>query len=95
MKFTVFIMPKRAPGRFQVGSRFNPLNEVLQKGAVPLPFITDILHRKARYRFWSYLELVDGYHQMYKAVSDRHLTCILTQCGTMQWRLLSMGLENV
>ena len=36
----------------------------------------------------------DGYHQVPLKKEHRHLTCMSTPRGTMQWRVLVMGLKN-
>ena len=36
----------------------------------------------------------DGYHQVPLREDHRYLTCMSTPRGTMQWRVLVMGLKN-
>ena len=89
-----FLVPKKTPGQYRLVQDFRPLNEVTQKDGHPLPRISDILQRQAEFRLWSKFDLVDGYHQMPILESDRPYTCMSTPCGTMQWKVLSMGLKN-
>ncbi|EPS71058.1 hypothetical protein M569_03701 [Genlisea aurea] len=89
-----FLVPKKTPGTYRLVQDFRPLNEVTQKDGHPLPRIADILQLQADFQMWSKFDLVDGYHQMPIAVADRHMTCMATPKGTMQWKVLSMGLKN-
>ena len=43
---------------------------------------------------WSTLDLKDGYHQMPLKPEHRYITCMSTPRGTMQWKVLVMGLNN-
>ena len=43
---------------------------------------------------WTVLDLKDGYHQMPLKKEHRHITCMSTPRGTMQWKVLVMGLKN-
>ena len=89
-----FIVPKKEPGKFRLVQDFRPLNEVTLKDGHPLPRIADILQQQAKFRMWSKLDLVDGYHQMPLSAESKPLTCMSTPLGTMQWKVMSMGLKN-
>ena len=43
---------------------------------------------------WTVLDLVDGFHQMPLKKEHRHITCMSTPRGTMQWTVNVMGLKN-
>jgi len=43
---------------------------------------------------WTLLDLVEWDHQMPLKEEHRHITCMATPRGTMQWRVLVMGLKN-
>ena len=89
-----FLVPKKELGKFRMVQDFRPLNEVTVKDGHPLPRINDILLRQGQCRIWSKLDLVDGYHQMPIREEDRPKTCMSSPIGTVQWKVLSMGLKN-
>ena len=56
--------------------------------------IRKILQRNGRFWMWSVLDLTDGYHQIPMKKEHRHITCMSTTRGTMQWKVQVMGLKN-
>ena len=89
-----FPVPKKTPGRYRLVQDLRPQNEATIKDGHPLPRIGDILERQGKFRMWSVLDLVDGFHQMPMKVEHRPITCMSTPRGTMQWKVLVMGLKN-
>ena len=73
---------------------FRDLNAATVDDAHPLPRIEDILQRQGSCKIWSVLDLKSGYHQMPLKPEHRHLTCMSTPRGTLQWKVLVMGLKN-
>ena len=43
---------------------------------------------------WSVLDMKDGYHQVPLKPEHRHFTCMSTPLGSLQWKVLVMGLKN-
>ena len=73
---------------------YRALNDATLPDAHPLPRIEDILQRQGQFRMWSVLAMRDGYHQVPLKKEHRHLTCMSTPRGTLQWKVLVMGLKN-
>ena len=73
---------------------FRDVNDATEDDAHPLPRIVAILQRQGAFKIWSTLDLKDGYHQMPLKEEHRYITCMSTPRGTMQWRVLVMGLKN-
>jgi len=89
-----FPVPKKRPGECPLVQDLGPQNAATIKDGHPLPRIGDILQRQGQFKMWTVLDLVDGYHQMPLKKEHRHITCMSTPRGTMQWKVLVMGLKN-
>ena len=90
----VFPVPKKKPGEYRIVQDHRPQNACTVKDGHPLPRIHDVLHRQGKCLVWSVLDLVDGFHQMPLKKEHRHITCMSTPRGTMQWTVQVMGLKN-
>ena len=89
-----FPVPKKKPGEYRLVEDFRDVNSATEDDAHPLPRIDMILQKQGTYKIWSTLDMKDGYHQMPMRKEDRYITCMSTPRGTMQWRVLVMGLKN-
>ena len=89
-----FPVPKKKPGAYRLVQDFRPQNEATLKDGHTLPRIHDILQRQWKCMVWTVLDLVDGFHQMPLKKEHRHITCMSTPRGTMQWTVNVMGLKN-
>ena len=89
-----FPVPKKKPGEYRLVEDFRDVNNATEDDAHPLPRIDAILQRQGAFQMWSTLDLKDGYHQMPLKEEHRYITCMSTPRGTMQWRVLVMGLKN-
>jgi len=89
-----FPVPKKKPGQWRLVVDFRALNDATEVDAHPLPRIGEILQRQGQFKMWSVLDMKDGYHQVPLKKEHRHLTCMSTPRGVMQWKVLVMGLKN-
>ena len=89
-----FPVPKKKPGEYRLVVDYRALNDVTVNDGHPLPRIEDILQRQGQYKLWSVLDMKDGYHQVPLKKEHRHLTCMTTPVGSLQWTVLVMGLKN-
>jgi len=89
-----FPVAKKAPGEYRLVVDFRAVNEATITDAHPLPLINDILQRQGKYKMWSVLDMVDGYHQVPMKKEHQHITCMSTPRGTKKWTVLVMGLKN-
>ena len=70
------------------------LNENTRDGQAPLPLIEDIWERHQPHKLFTVPDLKHGFHQMPLLPEQRYLTAIPTPLGTLQWRVLPMGVKN-
>ena len=89
-----FPVPKKKPGEYRLVVDFRRLNDATIVDSHPLPRIGDILQRQGKFQIWSVMDMKDGYHQIPLKEAHRHLTCMSTPRGVMQWKVLVMGLKN-
>jgi hypothetical protein len=91
-----FPVPKKTPGTYRLVQDLRPQNAATVKDGHPLPRIGEIVQRQGKFKVWTTLDLVDGFHQMPMREEHRHITCMSTPRpkGTQQWTVLVMGLKN-
>ena len=89
-----FPVPKKTPGSYRLVQDLRPQNAATVKDGHPLPRINDMVHRQGKNAVWTVLDLVDGFHQMPLRKDHRHITCMSTPRGSMQWTVQVMGLKN-
>jgi hypothetical protein len=89
-----FPVPKKTPGQYRMVVDYRAVNDATITDAHPLPRIEDILIRQGGNKMWSVLDMKDGYHQIPLKPEHRHITCMATPRGVMQWKVLVMGLKN-
>jgi len=89
-----FPVPKKRPGEYRLVQDLRPRNAATVKDGHPLPRIGDILQRQGHFKISTVLDLKQGNHQMLLKEEHRHITCMSTPRGTMQWKVLVMGLKT-
>ena len=60
----------------------------------PLPRIDELLSRINGARYFSKLDLRDGYHQIPVGASSRAMTAFTCRYGTFEWHVMPFGLCN-
>jgi len=73
---------------------FRALNSATVPDSHPLPRIEEILVDMGKKRIYSVLDLREAFHQVPLHPESRPLTCTSTPLGTVQWKVLVMGLTN-
>ena len=73
---------------------YRALNAATVPDAHPLPYIEEKIAKRAKGKLSSVLDLRQGFHRMPLSKEDRHLTAMCTPCGTVQWTVVPMGLNN-
>ena len=89
-----FPVPKKEPGQYRLVCDYRALNAATLNDSYPLPRIEEILQRQGQYTMWSVLDMKDGYHQVPLKEEHRFYTCMSTPLGSLQWRVLVMGLKK-
>ena len=73
---------------------YRALNADTVKHAHPLPNVADQIQRAAGYRFYCFLDLLDGFWQILMASPDRQKTAFSTPFGLYEWLVMAFGLAN-
>lgn len=80
--------------KYRVCVDFRRLNEVTIGDAFPLPNIVDILDQLGRSKYYSTLDLAQGYHQVPMNASDREKTAFSTDRGHYEFLRMPFGLKG-
>jgi len=88
----LFVTKKDGGLRMCIDSR--ALNKITVKNRYPLPRIEDLFDRLQGARYFSSLDLSQGYHQIRITDEDVPKTAFRTPFGHYQFRVLSFGLTN-
>lgn len=90
----VLFVPKKEPGQFRMCIDWRMLNKQTIKNKYPLPRIDDLLERLHGSKYWSKLDLAQGYYQVRIREKDIHKTAFQTRYGLYEFTVLGMGLCN-
>lgn len=74
---------------------YRELNKVSKTFSFPLPRIEDILDQLGRARYYSTLDLSQGFHQVLIDPIDREKTAFSTDYGHYQYKRCPFGLKNI
>lgn len=80
--------------KYRVCVDFRKLNQVTIGDAFPLPNITDILDQLGKSKYYSTLDLAQGYHQVPMKASDREKTAFSTDKGHYEFLRMPFGLKG-
>ena len=72
---------------------YRKLNNALQDDKFPLPNIEEVIESLAGAKYFSHLDLSQGYYQCELRKEDRHITAFTTNRGQYQMTRLPMGLK--
>jgi hypothetical protein len=73
---------------------YRALNEVTVKNKYPLPLMDELFDRVAGARYFSTIDLRNGFHQIAIRPEDREKTAFRTRLGHYEYTVLPMGLCN-
>jgi len=90
----VLFVPKKEKGQFRMCIDWRMLNKQTIKNKYPLPRIDDLLERLHGSKYWSKLDLAQGYYQVRIREQDIHKTAFQTRYGLYEFTVLGMGLCN-
>ena len=73
---------------------YRALNTITKKNRYPLPRIEVLFDKFAGAKFFTSLDLQQGYHQIRIPDSDKEKTAFRTPMGLYQFKVLTFGLTN-
>jgi hypothetical protein len=85
---------KKKDGSLRMVVDYGALNKLTVKNRYPLPRIDDLLDQLQGAKFFSSLDLLNGYYQVPLHASDIPKTAFRTPQGSFQFKVLSLGLTN-
>jgi len=80
--------------KYRVCVDFRRLNQVTMGDAFPLPNITDILDQLGKSKYYSTLDLAQGYHEVPMNPEDRKKTAFFTDKGHFEASRMPFGLKG-
>lgn len=96
--FPIIVVPKKldntAIPKFRICIDYRKLNEVIVGVAYPLPNINTILDQLGKSKYFTMLDLANGYHQIKINQSDTHKTAFSTPEGHFEFLRLGFGLTS-
>ena len=93
----ILLVPKKSSTddkKWRLVIDYRKLNNVLEDDKFPLPNIEDIIDSLAGAKYFSHLDLSQGYYQCKLKPEDRHVTAFSTPTGQYQMTRLPMGLKT-
>lgn len=94
----VMLVPKKGDPPNSPGTRmvinYRPLNAVTIVGEVPLPVIEDVLLCLQGAKWFTTMDMEQGFHQVRMAPEDRHKTAFRTFMGQFEWCVMPFGLKG-
>lgn len=94
----VWIVPKKPDSsgnkRWRMVIDYRKLNDKTIGDAYPLPNICDILDQLGSAKYFSILDLANGFHQIPMNPADTHKTAFSTPHGHYQFSRMPFGLKN-
>ena len=85
---------KKKDGSMRMCVDYRALNNITVKNAYPLPRVDELLDRLAGAKYFSKIDLQQGYHQVRVHPDDVHKTAFRTRYGSYEFLVLPFGLCN-
>ena len=90
----IVLTKKKTPGEYRFCIDFRRLNSVTKRDVYPLPSLDDVFDRLAGSRFYSSLDMRNGFHQIPVAEADRCKTGFIVPSGLYECVTMPFGLTN-
>ena len=88
------VLVTKKSGKKRVTTSYKKLNERIRADRFPLPRIDQIVQEFTNVRFFSKIDLIDGYWQIKLRERDRPYTAFHTPDGLYQYKVLPQGLSS-
>ncbi len=88
------LFAKKADGSLRLCIDYKGLNRITTKMQGPLPMISEMRNRLAGAKFFTKLDLKDGYHNIRIHKGDIHKTAFKCRYGHFEYTVVPFGLAN-
>jgi hypothetical protein len=85
---------KKADGSLRLCVDYQGLNKLTTKNRYPLPIIADLLDRLGKAKYFTKLDMRDGYHLLRMAAGEEWKTAIRCRFGLFEYQVMPFGLCN-
>jgi hypothetical protein len=89
----VLIVPKKAKGKWRMCIDYRLINKKIKADRFPLPRIDDILDGLGNAKYFSILDLFQGFHQIPLNEEFRDITSFSTENGSFRWKVVPFGIN--
>jgi transposase InsO family protein len=90
----MLVIVKKKDGTPRVCVDYRALNEITVKNKYPLPLMEELFDRVQGAKYFSSIDLRDGFYQILLREEDRQKTAFRTRFGSYEYTVLPMGLCN-
>lgn len=88
------VMVKKKNGKYRKCINYRSLNKVTLRDNYPMPFIEECLEYLGNKRFFTTLDLENGYHHVRIAEESKKYTSFVTPYGQYEYNRMPFGLKN-
>ncbi|KAI3220470.1 hypothetical protein DTO012A9_10171 [Penicillium roqueforti] len=88
------LMAKKPGGGLRFCVDFRRLNAITRKDCYPLPLIDEVLQRTSKAKFFTKLDIRQGFHRIRLTPAAEDLTTFRTRYGSFKYKVTPFGLTN-
>lgn len=88
------LFARKPDGSFRLCVDYRGLNSITQKNATPLPHLGELRDRLGLGKFFTKMDLRDGFYNLLMAPEDREKTAFRTRYGHYEWVVMPTGICN-
>ncbi|CRL31343.1 RNA-directed DNA polymerase (reverse transcriptase) [Penicillium camemberti] len=88
------LMAKKPGGGLRFCVDFRKLNAITKKDCYPLPLIDEVLQRTSKAKFFTKLDIQQGFHRIRLTPGAEDLTTFRTRYGSFKYKVTPFGLTN-